>query len=344
VPINYAKNQVKYLREIIEIFAGVEILTEGLVSLQSMDETTLKVIDRSNIKLEKYYEISTEFRRAELPLAADIMMGLPGSTRVSFSSDLQKCADLDIRVRANKTTLLPNSPMNAPAYREEHGVVALPGETLMEAASYTREDWEQMDLLRIAYYLFDGYGLLRYVARFIRREKGMGEVAFYDKVRSDVLGQPDKWPILSNVLQTLEGYMAPPGSWGLYMEEVRRYLIDCMDIADDSALRTTLAVQHSHLPAADRKFPAILELEHDYPAWQNLLLTAREEGHREDWEKHIPHLSEFGPATLTIQDPNKICHRDIGKHKHVLDGNLHTWELDSPVTRPRLGVIAAAAS
>ncbi|MCP4950410.1 MAG: hypothetical protein GY922_00980, partial [Proteobacteria bacterium] len=71
VPINYAKNQVRYLREIIEIFAAVDILTEGLVSLQSMDETTLKVIDRSNIKLEKYHEISTEFRRANLPLAAD---------------------------------------------------------------------------------------------------------------------------------------------------------------------------------------------------------------------------------------------------------------------------------
>jgi hypothetical protein len=41
VAVNYAKNTVKHLRKIIEIFADVEILTEGVVSLQTMDEPTL---------------------------------------------------------------------------------------------------------------------------------------------------------------------------------------------------------------------------------------------------------------------------------------------------------------
>ena len=340
VPINYAKNQVRYLRQIIEIFAKVNILTEGLVSLQSMDETTLKVIDRSNIKLEKYHEVAREFRRAKLPLAADIMMGLPGSTRTSFSTDLQKCADMDIRVRANKTTLLPNSPMNEPGYRKEHGIVAKPGEILMEAASYTREDWEEMDQLRLAYYLFDVYGLLRYVARYVRRETGMGEVAFYDKVRSDASRHPDDWPVISKTLKTLEGYMAPPGSWSLFITEIGRYLIEVLELADDSALRTALVVQHAHLPAPDRTFPAVLELEHDYAAWQDLLLIAREEGHRDDWQDHVPRLCEFSPATLVIEDPSEVCQRDIGKAKVVLDLHLHTWELESPVARPRLGALA----
>jgi hypothetical protein len=308
--------------------------------LQSMDETTLKVIDRSNIKLEKYHEVAREFRRAKLPLAADIMMGLPGSTRTSFSTDLQKCADMDIRVRANKTTLLPNSPMNEPGYRKEHGIVAKPGEILMEAASYTREDWEEMDQLRLAYYLFDVYGLLRYVARYVRRETGMGEVAFYDKVRSSASRHPDDWPVISKTLKTLEGYMAPPGSWSLFIAEIGRYLIEVLELADDSALRTALAVQHAHLPAPDRTFPAVLELEHDYVAWQDLLLIAREEGHRDDWQDHVPRLCEFGPATLVIEDPSEVCQRDIGKAKVVLDLHLHTWELESPVARPRLGALA----
>lgn len=339
VPINYAKNQVRYLRKIIEIFADVDILTEGLVSLQSMDETTLKVIDRSNIKIDKYHEISDEFRRAKLPLAADIMMGLPGSTRVSFSSDLQKCADMDIRVRANKTTLLPNSPMNAPAYREEHGIVAKAGEILMEAASYTREDWEEMDDLRMAYYLFDVYGVLRYVARFVRRETGMGEVAFYDRVRSVVGQNPKAWPVISSTLKTLEGYMAPPGSWALFVEEVGKFLVSELELADDSAMRTALLVQHAHLPAPDRKFPTVLELEHDYTAWQDTLFAAREAGHRDSWEQHIPRLTEFGPSTLVIEDPSEVCRQDIGKPKVVLDMHLHTWELESPVARPRLGAL-----
>ncbi|MDZ7783922.1 MAG: radical SAM protein [Halioglobus sp.] len=127
VNINYAKNQVRYLRKIIEIFSEVDILAEGVVSLQSMDETTLKVIDRANIKLDKYNELATEFRRSKLPLAADIMMGLPGSTPDAFRRDLQQCTDRDIRVRANYTQLLPNSPMNDPDYRIKHGIRAKPG-------------------------------------------------------------------------------------------------------------------------------------------------------------------------------------------------------------------------
>ena len=42
VAINYAKNQVAYLRQIIEIMASVEILAEGVVSLQTTDEQALK--------------------------------------------------------------------------------------------------------------------------------------------------------------------------------------------------------------------------------------------------------------------------------------------------------------
>ena len=339
VAINYAKNQVKYLRQIINIMASVDILAEGVVSLQTMDETTLKVIDRSNIKLDKYNELSTEFRRARLPLAADIMMGLPGSTPISFKNDLQKCTDRDIRVRANPTQLLPNSPMNEPSYRKEHGIVAVPGEWLHETASYTREQWTEMDRLRMAYYLFDNYPMLRYVSRFVRRETGMSEVEFYDNVQSEAWRHPHDWPVISTVLRTLESYMAPPGSWGLYIEEIHRYLVTHLGIPDDSGLRTTLAVQHAHLPAPGRQFPDIVKLEHDYMAWQDVLLASREEGHRDDWQDHIPRLSEFGPATLTIHDPNEICRRDIGYHKSTLDFNLRSWELDSPVARPRLGAL-----
>lgn len=339
VAINYAKNQVKYLRQIIEIMADVDILAEGVVSLQTTDEHTLEVIDRSNIKLDKYNELSTEFRRARLPLAADIMMGLPGSTTGSFRKDLQRCTDRDIRVRANPTQLLPNSPMNEPGYRKEHGIVARPGEFVKEAASYSREEWDEMDSLRLAYYLLDSYGVLRYVARYVRRETGMGEVELYDKLRSEALRNSQEWPVISTTLKYLEGYMAPPGSWGLFIEEIRRYLVTRLGMSDDSGLKTTLAVQLAHLPAPGRTFPEILNLEHDYAAWQAALLSSREDDHRDDWENHTPRLSEFGPATLTIDDPNEVCSRDIGKHRTVLDFNIRTWELQSPVARPRLGVV-----
>jgi len=168
VGINYAKNQVRYLRDIIRIMADVGILTEGKVSLQSMDEATLKVIDRSNIKLSKYNELAAEFRRARLPLGVELMMGLPGSTTAAFRNDLQNCTNRDVRVQVNPTLVLPNSPMNEPSYRKEHGIIAKPGEFVQECSTYSRQEWDEMWQLRTAYTLLDTYGIIRYMARYIR--------------------------------------------------------------------------------------------------------------------------------------------------------------------------------
>ncbi len=342
VGINYAKNQVRYLRDIIRILAEVGILTEGKVSLQSMDAGTLKAIDRDNIKLSKYNELSVEFRRADLPLGVELMMGLPGSSAQSFRNDLQDCTNRDVRVQVNPTMVLPNSPMNAPEYREEHGIIARAGEFIKETSTYSREEWDGMIRLRGAYALLDTYGLVRYVARFVRGETGMQEIDFYDRMQRDVESNPARWPVLASVLRTMADYMAPPGSWSFYVEEVRDYAVSELGLPDDSGLRTALAVQLAHLPAADREFPFVLELQHDFTAWWTAMLEAREDGHREDWEQHIPRLREYGPATLTITDPNKICVLEIGKSLTALGYNLRTWELDSPVARARTPMLARA--
>ncbi|NND69443.1 MAG: hypothetical protein HKN19_17770, partial [Halioglobus sp.] len=149
---------------------------------------------------------------------------------------------------------------------------------------------------------------------------------------------PDRWLMISTALNTLEGFMAPPGSWGLFMAEVRSYLIDVLGMPEDSGLRTALKVQHAHLPGPGRVFPEVHELEHDFNAWQEAMFQCREEGNREDWEERIPRLCDFPPATLTIADPNEICRRDMGKSRFALDINLRNWELDSPIARARLNM------
>ena len=93
---NYAKNTVKHLEQIVEIVADAGIVTEGLLSLQTTDADTLSVIDRTNIKLDKYEELARAFRRAKLPLFGDLMLGLPGSTVDSFRNDLQMCVDTEV--------------------------------------------------------------------------------------------------------------------------------------------------------------------------------------------------------------------------------------------------------
>jgi radical SAM superfamily enzyme YgiQ (UPF0313 family) len=336
VATNYAKNTVKHLRRIIEVFAEADIVAEGVVSLQTMDQDTLVTIRRKNIKVEKYNDLSGEFRRNGLPLAVDLMLGLPGSTFDSFRSDLQECVDRDVRVRIHPTQLLPNSPMNDPDYRRDHGITAVPGEYVEETNTFTRDEWHAMWRLAMTFLMGDLFGTLRQVAMFVRQETGLTEVEVYERLTDDVHADTDRWPALALVTRVVPALMVPPVSWQLFMDEVRAYLVDVVGIPSSDALDTVLAVQHSLLPAAGRAFPQLLALPHDYATWHRQVLEAREAGHRHDWQDIVPRLTELPPAPFSVDDPEDVCHFSVGQHMVTLSLTFASFELRSPVARPRI--------
>ncbi len=208
---NYAKNTVKHLSSIIEIFTEAGIVAEGKMSMQTFDPGTLTTIRRKNIKVEKYHELSGEFRRNDLPMMVDIMMGLPGSTPETFRNDLQECISRAVRVAIHSTLLLTNSPMNEPEYREENGITALPGEEVTETTSFTRAEWEQMNRLTYAYYVFENFGVLRQIATYVHAETGQREIDFYERFVEDVHADPARWPLSMLTVQILPELMVPPG-------------------------------------------------------------------------------------------------------------------------------------
>jgi radical SAM superfamily enzyme YgiQ (UPF0313 family) len=336
VATNYAKNTVKHLRRIIEVFAEADIVAEGVVSLQTMDTETLLTIKRKNIKVEKYNDLSGEFRRNGLPLAVDLMLGLPGSTFDSFRRDLQECVNRDVRVRIHPTQLLPNSPMNDPEYRLEHGITAEPGEYVEETNTFTRDEWNAMWRLAMTFLMGDLFGTLRQVAKYVRQETGVGEVEFYERLGNDVHADQDQWPALALTTRVVPTMMVPPVSWKIFMDEVRSYLVDVLGLPDDDALDTVMAVQHSLLPAAGRRFPTELDIPHDFATWHRHVMETREDGHRPDWEQVVPHLRDLGPATFSVDDPEDVCHFSVGQHMVTLSLTFASFELRSPVARPRI--------
>lgn len=332
---NYAKNTVKHIKDIIRIFADVGIVAEGVVSLQSMDTQTLQVIRRKNIKVEKYTDLAAEFVANRLPLAVDLMMGLPGSTVQSFMSDLQECNNRDVRIRAHPTTVLTNSPMNDPEYRAEHGIVAQAGEMVKRTNTFDEADWDYMWDLRNVYLLCDLFGVLRQVARYVRSETGVQEVAFYDKLTRATLDDPERWPNISFTFRSLGEIMVPPCSWTLFIEEVRDYLTSVLGIPDDDALQTVLDAQLAHLPSRDRKFPETLETAHDIAAWHQARVAACEAGHLTDWEQHVPPLRSYGPGSLTVTDPDDLCRTAVGGNTTLFSMRLMAWDFESEIARPR---------
>jgi len=341
VGTNYAKNTVKHLSKIIETFTDAGIVAEGKMSMQTFDDDTLLTIRRKNIKVEKYDDLAVEFRRNQLPLSVDIMMGLPGATPEAFHNDLQSCIDRDIRSLVHTTVLLANSPMNEPEYRAEHKIVALPSEEVRECSTFTRAEWDEMYRLRTGFWLFENFNILRQVASYVRAETGDREIEFYKRLVSDVYAEADEWPALAVTLRVLPELMVPPVTWRQMVDETRRYLVEREGLADDSALETVVRVQHALLPARDRTFPLTLQLDHDYASWHAAMAALRDDGHMADWHERLGPLRDYQPAAFTVDDPLDSCQRFLGPTYTFLSEDS-AWDLASPVSRPRQAHLASA--
>jgi hypothetical protein len=344
---NYAKNTTKHLKQIVQTLGNAGILTEGLLSLQSMDADTLDTVKRSNIKVQKYDELAVEFRRAKLPLFIDLMLGLPGATPASFRSDLQGVMDREVTAKIFPTELLINSPMNEPAYREANQIktsapigglvqtdIVRDGTAkrplVISTSSYTRDEYDEMMSLRRVFLLSENFGVLRQVSRFVRQELELNEVDFYNRLRVDVLESDGRWPTIAFTFRAVPFLGIAPVSWRLFVDEVHRYLCDTLGVADDSALRTVLAVQHALLPAPGRVFPLELQLEHDWASWYQAMTDAKDRGIR-DWTGEVPPLRDLPPAPFIVDDPRAVCSSGMG---YRIEDYYHAdWELRSPVER-----------
>lgn len=340
---NYAKNTVKHLNKIVSMWVDAGIVTQGMLSLQTMDTETLTTIRRSNIKVEKYDALADEFRRAQLPLFVDLMMGLPGQTVDSFRRDLQDTLEREVVAKIHPTTLLMNSPMNDPEYKKLHRIeVANPinlglgnriDQTVVATSTFTHDDYEEMKAIRRNFLLLENFGVLRHVARFVRQETGRLEQELYETVTDLASRDPERWPAIEFTVQSGSNVMAPPVSWRQFIDEVHEMLVQEMGVVDDDALATVLTVQHALLPAPDRAFPASHHLAHDYAAWHQAMLTAKAQV-GPGWTTEVPRLGTYGPADFTVDDRHHVCTQGMGYE--IEQGWLDTWDLESPVARATL--------
>jgi radical SAM superfamily enzyme YgiQ (UPF0313 family) len=111
-----------YLTQKILSDAG---LNKGVaLSLQSIDEMTLKNIKRQNISLQTYEELQARFTRDRVETYSDLILALPGETYESFVEGVCRVIGngQHNRIQFNNLSILPNAEMGDPAYLREHGM------------------------------------------------------------------------------------------------------------------------------------------------------------------------------------------------------------------------------
>ncbi|MEZ5137977.1 MAG: radical SAM protein [Acidimicrobiales bacterium] len=347
---NFAKNTVKHLAPIIRTLVDAGIVNRGLLALQTTDEATLEAVARSNIKVERYDAIAAEMREAGLPFAVELMMGLPGQTAASFRADLQQCVDREVEGTVNPTTVLVNSPMNAPSYREVHRIETAspvgPGQhaLVVQTATFTREEYASMRRLRRAFLLCQNFGMTRHLDRLLRQETGLGEIDLLEQRLEAAVDDPDereRYPNLHLLLGQRSDALVPPVSWAELVAELVDHATATYPEASRAAIEVAAEVQLAHLPAFDRHLPERLVLDHDYAAWFAEVVAAKEAGHHRDWPERVPRLATFGPGELLVDDPHGRAASHLGCS--VDHGSLlASWEHRSAVSRARFAATATA--
>ena len=321
IVVNYTKNSTWRLVEIIKVFSEGGIIGQGIISIQTTDENTLDVINRKNIRTQRYDELAQAFTDLNLPLSTDLMIGLPGMTVESFTADLQRYIDMDVSVKAYPTQLLPNSPMAEPSYMEKYQIQADEHNYLTSTYSYTESDLSRMKALHEIYVMADGYGLLRYTMRYLQWEYGISAGQLMSDLLDDMVLINRQFPAVAWALRFFNQDKSMPSGWERFYAQFKAYLQQKYDLADSSGLNTVLKVNRYAMPDDALQYPKSVPLEHDFVSYFHQAHDVRKP------------LQEFGPTTMQFSDPNKLASIDLDAAQY--DSHQYFWELHSAVARPK---------
>jgi len=143
-----AKNRPERVAEITEILVGGGLVTSQPISMQSVNSSTLELIDRSNIREETYVNLQKDLREKEISSFIELIWPLPGETLESFKEGVARLC----RMGADTLTVYPQLLLhNTSLYRQRElmGIEVVRAETpAAEADVVVATNWvtrEQCD-------------------------------------------------------------------------------------------------------------------------------------------------------------------------------------------------------
>lgn len=117
-----AKNKPDNVTEVNRIFREAEIITSQPISLQTLDEETLRLIERQNIKASAFMQVQDRLNILKISSYTELIWPLPGETIDSFRAGIaQLCRMGSTTIVVYPHLLLANTPMYK--RREELGLV-----------------------------------------------------------------------------------------------------------------------------------------------------------------------------------------------------------------------------
>ncbi|MGW0515827.1 B12-binding domain-containing radical SAM protein [Crossiella sp. NPDC003009] len=112
VTIQSAKNSPERVSKIVDILLRGGLITRQPISLQSVSDEALTLIERKNIKRETYSELQRDLRARNIPSFIELIWPLPGETLGSYVDGIvQLCRTGADMINVYPQLLLHNTPI-----------------------------------------------------------------------------------------------------------------------------------------------------------------------------------------------------------------------------------------
>lgn len=196
----YAKNSNEKVFNISKKLNEAGMSKGTTLSFQSMDDNTLQIVKRKNIKVNDFQNLMNRYREAGIPTYTELIIGLPGESYDSFANGIDTLLQAGAHgsLQVYTCEVLPNSEMGNPEYRKAHEIKtvhtpvlhfhATPSddpypeyyELVVATKTLPEEDWMRCQMFAWAVQAFHCLGLTQSIAVFLHHYKGVSYRAFYE--------------------------------------------------------------------------------------------------------------------------------------------------------------------
>ena len=217
---SWSKKHSRQVQEIALMLHQNRLLPHYQLALQTLTPEALRLSNRSNMSSNEYGPIAKSMAEQGVPIAAELIWGLPGDNLADFESNLDQLLATFPNINIFGYTLLPGTEFYA--RRQEYRIEAIPvagygkakGEYVVGCHSFTRDEGEEGYFLITAHMLLIHGHIMPLTTRLLALKK---EVPVSPLLREILRG-------LIEALKPQLGDMALENRMDVYEQRDRIYL------------------------------------------------------------------------------------------------------------------------
>jgi hypothetical protein len=177
---SWSKNHNKRVQEVVRLLHRHGLLSHYHLALQTLTPRALELSHRTNMRANDYEPVVKSLAAEGVPVAAELIWGLPGDTLAEFETNLDQLMTVFPNVNIFGYTLLPGTEFHD--RRDELELETIPvagygkakGEYVVGCLSFPRDEGEEGYFLITAYIVLGRGQVMPLVAQYLALTRRVG--------------------------------------------------------------------------------------------------------------------------------------------------------------------------